>query len=487
LAGWLYPTAHHKTANWRRAEQHRKRREEEAQSMNEFEDTPDEAWRQIRPVLDDALHELKEADRAVVVLRFLEGRTLREVGSRLGLNENAARMRVDRALEKLRGLLARRGITSSASGLAAALAIGIITPAPESLAATIASTALASGAAAGSTTLTMMKLMSITKVKVSLLGALVLAGIAVPVWQQNRLVRVEAENEQLRAQEADLQTNETEIAALRAEVGRLRKTAVDQAELEQLRQWKTQTEPELLRLRGMAGVARRAIADEESLRAQLARRENETNADPLSGVMGDAMKKAMEQQYEGRLSRMTADLHLTPDQVEAARKTLMRQADAMSVGMQQAMSGKFDKEDLAKAAKGGGNVDEEIKALLTPEQKAGYQKYQQDESSRTASMSANMELAQMETSLNLTQDQLDPVYATLYQLSFDQLTGTAKPPPSAIHRPDDVMQWNEDQKLKALESILTPDQLETYRQHQESQARLIKAIGDKMYGTNSFQ
>jgi len=68
-------------------------------------------------VLDDALHELKAGDREAVVLRFLEDRPLREVGARLGLNENAARMRVDRALDKLRGQLARRGITSTASGL----------------------------------------------------------------------------------------------------------------------------------------------------------------------------------------------------------------------------------------------------------------------------------------------------------------------------------------------------------------------------------
>src|SRR5881296_90918 len=129
--------------------------------MNEIASTgsANEDWQQIGPVLDDALHELNESDREAVVLRFLEDRTLREVGARLGLKENAARMRVARALEKLRALLARRGITSTESGLAAALAIGVLTPPPATLAATIASTALANGAAAGSTTLTFMKIM----------------------------------------------------------------------------------------------------------------------------------------------------------------------------------------------------------------------------------------------------------------------------------------------------------------------------------------
>ena len=260
LAGWLYTTVRHLAANWRRADQHRRRREEEAHSMNQLlsADSPNEVWQQVRPVLDDALHELNAADREAVVLRFMEDRPLREVGARLGLNENAARMRVDRALDKLRGQLARRGITSTASGLTAALAIGVLTPAPAALAGTIASTALASGVAVSSTTLTLMKLMSMTTVKVSVIGALVVVGVAVPAWQQTRLQRAQAENAQLRAGETVLRTQGTELADLRSEAKRLRKTGDDPAELEQLRQWKTQTQPELLRLRGMAGVARRA-------------------------------------------------------------------------------------------------------------------------------------------------------------------------------------------------------------------------------------
>src|SRR3954469_13148977 len=85
-------------------------------------------WRQIRPVLDDALHELAEPDPAALVLRFFEDRKFSEVGSQLGMNENAARMRVDRALDKLQELLSRRGITSTRSALGAALAVGAIRP-----------------------------------------------------------------------------------------------------------------------------------------------------------------------------------------------------------------------------------------------------------------------------------------------------------------------------------------------------------------------
>lgn len=482
LAGWLYTTVRHLAANQRRADHRRRSREEEAHSMNELlsEDAPDRAWQQIRSVLDDALHELHEADRTAVVLRVLENRSLREVGVALGLKENAARMRVDRALDKLRGLLARRGVTSTMSGLTAALALGVITPAPEALAAIIASTAVASGVAAGSTTLTLMKLMSITKV--SLIGALVVAGVALPAWQQTRLRQVRAENAQLRAREPDLGGQQTELASLRSEVERLRKVEADQTELARLRQWQAQTEPELLRLRGMAGVARRANADAEALRAQLARHATETGTNPMSGAMADAMKLAMDQQVESRLSRLKASLNLTAEQEQSAREILGRQAQAMSAGMQQAFSGKFDKEELARLGKNAGNPDEQIKALLSPEQKAAYANYQQEEAAYNARLAANTELMSLQATVGLSPEQQDRAFAALYEATFNQLTGSAKPPSG---NQADVMQWTLDQKAKALESVLTPAQLASYQQQQAIQAKLTKDILSKMQGTGS--
>ncbi len=474
LAGWLYTTVRHLAANLRRAEQHRRRREEEAQVMNELlgEDSPNEVWQRLRPELDDVLHELKEADRAVVVLRFLENRTLREVGDRLGLTENAARMRVDRALEKLRGQFARRGITSTAASLTAALAIGVITPAPATLAATISSTAIASGAVISSTSLYLLKFMSLSKAQVSI-AALVVAGIAAPVWQQTRLNRVESENAQWRAQAV-------EPGRARGEVEPpppARATPADQAELERLRQWRAQTEPELLRLRGMAGLARRANAEAEEMRKQLAQKASETGANPVSGAMADAMGQAMQQQAEGRLSRMTASLHLTSDQAKGVREILMRQAQVMSKGMQQAFSGKYDKDELTRMAKEGGNPETQMKALLTPDQKAAYQTYEKEEAAHTAGIAANTELVQLQSTLDLTAEQLDRVYAALYEVSFNQMTGVTKP--SATDQAE-VMQWALDQKAKAMESVLTPAQLEKYSKQQAAQAKLIKDIIGKM-------
>jgi RNA polymerase sigma factor (sigma-70 family) len=145
LAGWLYTCVRLTAANARRAEDRRQRRQQEYQTMAELHssESPESTWQQIRPVLDDALHELAETDRAALVLRFFENVSLKEVGKQLGVHENAARMRVDRALEKLQELLSRRGITSTSSILAAALVAGAAVSAPAGLAATITTTAIA--------------------------------------------------------------------------------------------------------------------------------------------------------------------------------------------------------------------------------------------------------------------------------------------------------------------------------------------------------
>src|SRR3989440_7738958 len=82
LAGWLYTCVRRMTANVRRSEDRRQRREQEAQTMNELStsDPSESVWQQVQPVLDDAMHELSEVDRTAVVLRFFEDRSLKEVG-----------------------------------------------------------------------------------------------------------------------------------------------------------------------------------------------------------------------------------------------------------------------------------------------------------------------------------------------------------------------------------------------------------------------
>ncbi len=184
VAGWLYTCVRRMAANVRRAETRRQRREQEVFTMNELlgSDPSDNLWQQVRPVLDDVMHELNEEDRTAVVLRFFEGRNLKEVGKALGLTENAARMRVERSLEKLHGHLSRRGVKSTAFTLAAAVAAGAVLIAPSALASTVATGALTTAASGGSAAFTVAKLLNLAKTKTAAASALVILTAAVAVW-----------------------------------------------------------------------------------------------------------------------------------------------------------------------------------------------------------------------------------------------------------------------------------------------------------------
>ena len=136
LTGWLYLTTHHRAAQMVRSERRRQIREHEAYSMNAISNAPDVDWYKLRPVLDDALQEMKELDREAILLRYFEQRSLAAIGSALDVTEDAARMRVDRALEKLRILLVHRGVPSTAAALSIALGSQVVA-APAGIAAAI--------------------------------------------------------------------------------------------------------------------------------------------------------------------------------------------------------------------------------------------------------------------------------------------------------------------------------------------------------------
>jgi RNA polymerase sigma factor (sigma-70 family) len=193
LGPWLCQAACYKAAEWLRAEQGRRAREQEAFRMDQWNglSKDDQTWKQMAPLLDDAIQQLRESDRQAILLRFFERKPLREVGLALRLDEDAARKRVDRAVEKLRTLLAKRGVTSTASGLAAALVTGAVITAPAGLAASVASGALTASslvpAATSSTTCSLLKLMSIGKMaKIAAVVVLIVGGTAVLVHQMTR-------------------------------------------------------------------------------------------------------------------------------------------------------------------------------------------------------------------------------------------------------------------------------------------------------------
>lgn len=97
-------------------------------------DGPEQDWITLRPVLDEAMHDLTLVERDALLWRYFEKHAFAEIGLRLGVQENAARMRVERALDKLRAALAKRGVTSVAVVLSELVASRAVGSAPAGLA-----------------------------------------------------------------------------------------------------------------------------------------------------------------------------------------------------------------------------------------------------------------------------------------------------------------------------------------------------------------
>ena len=246
LAAWLFTSTRFVTAKLVRCERRRQVREVEAQlmqAMNHDDPAAKLDWDRVRPVLDDALGALTPPDREAILLRFFEGRDYAGVGVQLNVTSNTARMRVERALDKLRALLERRGVTSTSAALAAALANQVVLAAPAGLAATVAGTALAGGAAVGVATGTagtgglaaVVNFMSMTKLQLGFSGALAVAGASGFVLQADTNADLRAEAAQLREQTAVVTTLEAEnlkLARLAVEVEEMRRDDAEFARLQ---------------------------------------------------------------------------------------------------------------------------------------------------------------------------------------------------------------------------------------------------------------
>jgi RNA polymerase sigma factor (sigma-70 family) len=194
LVGWLFVAARYSAAKAVRRDRQRQSLEQRAQTMmghgHPQEGEPD--WETIRPVLDEEVSRLGRHDRDAVLLYFFEMKTYAGVGARLSLSESGARMRVERALAKLRLSLGRRGIASTTAALTVAMGTQAVAAVPAGLAATATAAALAGSTSGG---VVLLYLMSITKIQLGAALAIVVAGASlVAVGQHREIIRLRTEN-----------------------------------------------------------------------------------------------------------------------------------------------------------------------------------------------------------------------------------------------------------------------------------------------------
>ncbi len=234
VVSWLYTVTHRRAVDVLRRETSRQRREMDVSTVAQNEGESDLDL--LERCLDSVLLELPPTDRAALLLRYIEGKSLGEVGQALGISENAAQKRVGRGLEVLRARLVSRGVRVGVRGLILVLS----DPAPSSpspkLAAAVVSAA-GSLVAPSFSTVAALPVSVMTIKKAILVGAVVLlSGVAVYLARESSRLRLELE--ELRKQVAMAQGPETrdqanpppvddgkqrefEILQLRGEVARL--------------------------------------------------------------------------------------------------------------------------------------------------------------------------------------------------------------------------------------------------------------------------
>ena len=220
--------------------------------LNEPDST---AWNQIAPLLDEALNCLGEKEHDAVVLRFFDGKELKQVGDAMGTTEDAARMRVNRGVEKLREFFTKKGVTLSATAITGAVAANSVQAAPASLAATITAAALSGTAITTTAVIAATKAIAMTTLQKAIVTATVavLAGAGIYEARQASITRnqLQAFQQGQIVPSDDIQklTRERDDAA-----GKLLAAREENKRL-------TRDTAELLKLRGEVGLLRRQVAE----------------------------------------------------------------------------------------------------------------------------------------------------------------------------------------------------------------------------------
>jgi len=254
LSSWLYHATRFAAADALKSQRRRQRREQEAYMQSTVNEPAAPVWEQIAPLLESAMDTLGERDRSAVVLRYFENKTLMDVGTALGLSEDGARMRVNRALEQLRAIFAKRGVTLSTTLIAGRISANAVQAAPAGLVVTISTAAALGGTTvAASSTATATKAIAMTALQKTVIGTAIVAAVGMGVYEASKAStlrtqvahvqrQLAAPVEQIRQLNREREDATRQLAALRDEHERLIR---NRAELASLRD-------EVVRLRSVA-------------------------------------------------------------------------------------------------------------------------------------------------------------------------------------------------------------------------------------------
>jgi RNA polymerase sigma factor (sigma-70 family) len=446
IAAWLYQTTRYVSIDAIRSHGRRKAREEEALRMNEVlnEPAPFLEWDRAGVGLDEMIDALGSRDRAAVVLRFFKGHSFAQIGEQTGLSEGAARMRVERALEKLRIRLKHRGVTSSAAAIGVLLAEGSLIAAPAGLEASAVAAAVAApagGALSGA--LGALKIMTTAKIAISVATAAAIVGVAAAIHEyrtaqaaEKELVDVNRSYADARRELASKHNNSNPTNTLAVQVSPPRpnvpsgKNASPMAAMLQL-------------------LSNPAMQRQTSLLAKMR----------LNGQYGPLFQK----------------LNLAPDQVDQFKSLLVEKEmvgfDSMAAAHDQGIDGVSDPRGFFEAvSEAEKTVDSQISSLLGPD---GFSQFQQYQATIPARNTGNLaEQALSYTATPLTSDQAAQIINVMAQ------NGTPPLPPSnpfgVLNGDLGIIKLN-DQGKSQLQGILSPPQLQALENTIQQTNQLLQA------------
>jgi len=436
VGGWLYKSTLLETARRQRDESRRHARErryaEEEMKLHPPDlatsGADDEARRAkvLLPHLDGALSSLTDVDREAIVLRFLRGLSLRDTGAALGTSEEAARKRVTRALEKLSLAFHRRGVTASAAVLAAAVLPRAVDAAPAGLGSSLAGVA-ASAPTTGPLGALVLKAAALSRLQVA---AACLATATVPVtWQALQIRSLKTQNRQL--------ANQASHPAAAAPLALPQRVS-----------------PELT----APPTPSPALAQRESARPSKRDRR---------GKWDEWRELQRQQQRESRLAALHDRLGLDDTQLAVIAETTAR-AETEHQALQETARHSGTPPTEADRQALDRQRDEAIAAALGPDQWADYQAFILEEEASRREIFANRLLADLQTTLHLSDTQKDRLFALF--------TAEDSPDQGEAWRPIEAMEGAQHDKLA---EVLTEEQRRLWRQRAEMWSQLFQSGPDR--------
>jgi len=500
LSGWLHRTAQNIAAQTVRTETRRRVREQESAAMSELlAAEPATHWQEIAPHLDAALGALSEPDRDAVMLRYFERKSAREIAQTLGISDEAAQKRVNRAVERLREGFSQLGVTVGAAGLVGLITANAVQAAPVGLTVTISAAALAGTAVTTSTVIAATtKTIAMTTLQKTLVTATVAVLAGTGIYEARQATQLREQN----------QTLQQKQASLTEQIQRLQNNFVDAtnrlADLiaENSRLKSNSNQAELLSLRGQIGVLQTKAKSQSQPKSQMSMVEL-----AKSPQLRERIKATATASLDKVYAKFFTDLNLTPEQASALKELLADRliADTSAKGVM--LTGKMnpdqiqqlnDQVDAEKKA-----LDDQIKQMLGADGFAAYQAYDKTYTQRaeivgpvgfTDQLTGSMELTSGQTE-QLIQAMADEDKEFSFTVDYSAPSKFAGDMTAMFSSENTSQHQKERERLNQLylaraQNILTPDQISIFRKFLSSRIALenmglnmnAKTLGGKAVG-----